>query len=410
MKRQDYIIILVFSIIGLILRLVDLNSALGFGDEYVYYQTTGYILKSPVNIFHITVMLVHAPLTWTVLPVFYLFLGPIFGYTILVSRIASVISGTIFIPIIYLLMKREYDQKTALVCAVLVSITGYMVILSRIGYPDMFIVVFFTWLIFTFLRYVRNIDLKNSIRFGLFFAFVILLKETTVVLLFSIILFILWERHDLIFNKNFWLGMLLPFIIFIPIIIFLIYVMVPNYVSGIGLLNICSYYQNHFGRHMYLSNIPIGIFQQVFNVITYSSIPVALLMLYGLIYALWKRTAIDKFMLLVFIAYPLFYGAMGMGHYPIAFSEYASLMSTDFPQYDWHLWWVFPALILTSRALVESYSEYIKPRLTKTTKFWFAVMVLIFIIYIIAFDFRIIHTYNEYMIKNLNILKLTRTL
>jgi hypothetical protein len=237
---------------------------------------------------------------------------------------------------------------------------------------------------------------------------VILLKETTVVLLFSIILFILWERRDLVTNKNFWLGMLLPFIIFTPIIIFLVLVIVPNYVSGIGLLNVYSYYQSFFGRHMYLSNIPVGIFQQVFNVITYSSIPISLLMLYGLLYALWKRTAIDKFMLLVIIAYPLFFAAMGRD--PIPFSEYASLMSTDFPQYDWHLWWVFPALILTSRALVESYKEYLEPHLTKTTKFWFAVMILIFIIYIFVFDFQIIHTYNEYMIKNLNILKLTRTL
>jgi hypothetical protein len=131
-------------------------------------------------------------------------------------------------------------------------------------------------------------------------------------------------------------------------------------------------------------------------------------MLYGLLYALWKRTAMDKFMLLVFIAYPLFFGAMGRD--PIAFSEYASLMSTEFPQYDWHLWWVFPALILASRALVDSYREYLEPHLTKTTKFWLAVLVSVFIIYIIAFDFQIIHTYNEYMIKNLNILKITRTL
>ena len=78
-----------------------------------------------------------------------------------------------------------------------------MVILSRIGYPDMFIVVFFTWLLFFFLKYLRNIDLNNSISFGLFLAFVILLKETTVVLLFSILIFILWERRDLVANKNF---------------------------------------------------------------------------------------------------------------------------------------------------------------------------------------------------------------
>lgn len=408
MKRQDYIILIAFSIIGLILRFVDLNYALGFGDEYVHYQATNYILKSPVNILHITVMLVHAPLMWAVLPVFYIFLNPIFGDTILISRIASVISGTLFIPIIFLLMKREYDQKTAIFCAVLVSITGYMVILSRIGYPDMFIVVFFTWLMFAFLRYIRNIDLKNSIRFGLFFAFVILLKETTVVLLFSIMLFILWERRDLITNKNFWLGMFLPFIIFIPIIIFLIIVILPNYVSGVGLLNFNSFYQSFLGRHMYLSNIPVGVFQQSFNVITYSSLPLALLMLYGLLYALWKRTEMDKFLLCVFISFIFFFGAMGRD--PIAFSEYASLMSTEFPQYDWHLWWVFPALILTSRALVDSYREYLEPHLTKTTKFWFAVMISVFIIYIIAFDFQRIHTYNEYMIKNLNILKITRTL
>ncbi len=407
MKYGDYIILFVFSIIGLSLRLMDLNAALGFGDEYVHYQATNYILKDLKNIFHITVLLVHAPLMWAVLPVFYKLLLPFFGDTILISRIASAISGTLFIPIIFLLMKKEYGQS-AVVSAVLVSITGYLVILSRIGYPDMFIVVFFTILLFAFLKYLKNITLKNSIFFGLFFTLVILLKETAVVFIFSIILFVLWERRDLIANKNFWLGMLLPYLIFIPVIIFLILVILPNYVSGVGLLNFNSFYQSYLGRHLYLSNIPVGVFQQVFNFVTYSSLPLALVMLFGILYASWKRTTEDKFFLSVFLTYLLFFSAMGRE--PAAFSQYPSLLTTEFPQYDWHMWWVIPLLILTSRTLVDSYKKYLEPRLTKTAKLWAVILILLFIIYLIVFDFKIIQTYNEYMVEHLKIVKITRTL
>ncbi len=404
MKYQNYIILLIFSIVGLALRLVDLNAALGFGDEYVHYQATNYILKDLKNILHITVLLVHAPLMWAVLPVFYKLLLPIFGDTILISRIASVISGTLFIPVIFLLMKKEHG----LVASALVSISGYLVILSRIGYPDMFIVVFFTSLLFAFMKFLKNITLKNSILFGLFFAFVILLKETAVIFMFSIILFVLWERRDLIFNKNFWLGMLLPFIIFIPIITVLILVILPNYVSGVGLLNFNSFYQSYLGRHMYLSNVPVGVFQQVFNFVTYSSLPLALVMLFGILYASLKRTTEDKFFLSVFLTYLLFFSAMGRE--PIAFSQYPSLLTTEFPQYDWHMWWVIPVLILTSRALVDSYKKYLEPRLTKTAKLWVVILILLFIIYLIVFDFKIIQTYNEYMVEHLKIVKITRTL
>ncbi len=408
MNKRDYGILFAFLIIGLVLRITDLNSALGFGDEYVHYQATNYILKSPVNILHITVLLVHAPLMWAVLPVFYMFLGPVFGDTILVSRIASVISGTIFIPVIFYLMRKEFDRTAAIICAVLVSITGYMVILSRIGYPDMFIVVFFTWLMFYFLKYLRNIDLNNSIRFGLFLAFVILLKETTVVLLFSIMLFILWERRDLIANKNLWLGMLLPFMIFIPILIFLIIVILPNYVSGVGLLNFNSFYQTFLGRHMYLSNIPVGVFEQVFNFIIYSSVPLSFIMLYGILYALWRRTAADKFLLSAALTFLLFFA--GMGREPIPLSQYASLMTLEFPQYDWHMWWVIPVLILTSTALADTYNRYLRQRLSQSAGLWLAILIAVFIIYIAAFDYQIIQAYNGYMIENLKIVKITRPL
>lgn len=402
--RKDYIIILIFSIIGLALRLADLNIALGFGDEYVHYQATNYILKDIKNIFHITVLMVHAPLMWAVLPVFYKLLLPFFGDTILISRIASAISGTLFIPIMFLLMKKEYG----LVASVLVSITGYLVILSRIGYPDMFIVVFFTLLLFSFLKYLKNITLKNSVLFGLFFVLVILLKETAVVFIFSIMLFVLWERRDLILNKNFWLGMLLPFFIFIPVMIFLILVILPNYVSGVGLLNFSSFYQSYLGRHLYLSNIPVGVFQQIFNFITYSSLPLSFVMLFGISYAFWKRMPEDKFFLSVFLSYLLFFSAMGRE--PTAFSQYPSLLTTEFPQYDWHMWWVMPVLILTARALVDSYENYIAQRLTKNVKILLGILVLASVIYLIAFDFNIIQEYNEYMAEHLDILKITRTL
>lgn len=402
--RKDYIIILIFSIIGLALRLADLNVALGFGDEYVHYQATNYILKDIKNIFHITVLLVHAPLMWAVLPVFYKLLLPVFGDTILISRIASAISGTLFIPVMFLLMKKEYG----LVASVLVSITGYLVILSRIGYPDMFIVVFFTLLLFAFLKYLRDISLKNSFLFGLFFGFVILLKETTIILLFSIMLFILWERRDLITNKNFWVGILLPFFIFIPVLVFLILVILPNYVSGVGLLNFNSFYQSYLGRNMFISNITFGVLKQAFSFVTYSSLPLAFVMLYGILYALWKRTPMDKFLFCVFLTYLLFFSAMGRE--PIAISQYSSLLTTEFPEYDWHMWWVLPALILTSSALVDSYKIYLQPNLTKNKRLLLIILVLAFIIYLIVFDVSIIQTYNEYMKEHLKIVKITRTL
>jgi hypothetical protein len=407
MKYRTYIIIVLFTFIGLILRLVDLNAALGFGDEYVHYQATNYILNDPKNILNITVLLVHAPLMWTVLPIFYKLLLPVFGDTILISRIASVISGTLFIPVIFLLMKKESELR-AIVSVILISICGYLVILSRIGYPDMFIVVFFTLLLFAFLKFLKNITPKNAILFGLLFAFVILLKETTIVLMPSIALFILWERRDLITNKNFWLGMLLPFIIFLPILIFLILIILPNYVNGVNLLNFNSFYQSYLGRHMYLSNVPVGVFQQIFNFITYSSLPLAFVMLFGILYALWKRTPEDKFYLSVFASYLVFFSAMGREQ--ISFSQYPSLLTTEFPQYDWHLWWVIPALILTSNALADSYEKYFKPHLTGNKKIWLGVLILVFILYIIVFDFKIIQTYNEYMLKNLQIVKITRIL
>jgi len=408
-KINAWYIVAVFCLFGLVLRCISLNICLGFGDEYVLYEVTNYVLKDPSKILTFTVVLVHAPLYWCILPVFHIILGPIFGQGIILSRIASVICGVLFIPILFVLTKNEFDETTALVSSILVSICGYFVMLSRIGYPDMFVLVAFTILLFLFLKFYRTPDCKNAIFFGLFLTFAILLKEPTVFLIPAIFIFVVWERNwTILKNRNFWLALLLPFMLAIPIFIYLILAILPKHVEGVNLLNFYSFYQSALGRHLYVSNIIPGVIRAAHNFTAYSSMPLTLLFLFGIGYAFYRRGTTDKFLLSVFIVFLAFFASIGST--PIPLSQYGSiLLNLEFPQYDWHLKWaVLPVLILTSTSLVDFYRRKIRRSIDNNKiKLVLLVLILVFMVYVLSFDVTVIGKYNMYIVEHFRLIPLS---
>lgn len=407
-KIDAWYIVSVFCLIGLVLRCISLDVCLGFADEYVHYEVTNYVLRDPSKILTFTVVLVHAPLYWCILPVFHTILGPIFGQGIILSRIASIIFGVLFIPVLFVLMKNEFDETTALVSSILASICGYFVILSRIGYPDMFVLVAFAILLFLFMRFYKTPSFKNAIFFGLFLTFNILLKEPTVFLIPAIFIFVVWERDwAIVKSRNFWLALLLPFVLATPIFLYLILTILPKHVEGIHLLNFYAFYQSALGRGLYVSNIVPGVIRAVHNFTAYSSMPMTLLFLFGVGYAFYKRGTTDKFFLSTFIVFLAFLASVGGA--PIPLSQYGSIFfNLEFPQYDWHLKWaILPVLILTATSLVDFYRQKIRGRVKDSIKLVLLVLILIFMVYILSFDVTVIGKYNMYMMEHFRLIPLS---
>ncbi len=378
---SDKIKLLGILIIGLFLRIIYLDKGLGFSDENLYYEAGLKILHNSMYIITLTVIHTHPPLHW------------IYSLTsvngIIYMRYSSAIIGTICILVLYYFVKKHIGKQEALICSGLFAVTGYYVMLSRIAYPSILITLFFIILIFQFITYIKNPTLKNSLIYGIILTLTILLKEGAVLFIPATILYLLWDNKNLLKTKNFWIGTLSPFIILIPILLYAVYFILPQHITGLSIFELPRFYQLYLNRGLHLEYLLSGIWY-IFGVFErFSSLPMLFIFSVGIFFSLRKKDSIDKLFLSLTFVYLLFFSMM----YNKPVEGFI----------DWHVKWIFlPMLLLTGKSLI-SLLENIENKDHKR------VWIICFIVFIIFSDLHTISIMNKFMVDNFSSLPLIQT-
>jgi hypothetical protein len=250
---------------------------------------------------------------------------------------------------------------------------------------------------------------RTSIQYGMLLALAIFMKEGAVVFIPAAILFLLWDKNwSVLKNKFFWIGNLFPALLILPVLIYAVYFILPNYVKGISLLDLPEFYQMYLGRESHLVNIIPGTYRILSTFAYFSSVPVLILFLSGLGYGLYRNEVLNRYFISISAVSLFFFGSMGK---PILPGEYIAFIKAYSVEgfIDWHIMWIFvPVLLVTSLSLVRIYAAAAKRiNRNKLTVALFIVIVS-FLIYVIYFDISAIDAMNDYMSKNLTLVPMLK--
>lgn len=187
--------------------------SIGYIDFFVSpYQSTPYEWFSEVPSWAKLSFHDHPPLVFLIQNFFF----KILGVSILSLRLSFALAGVLSVYLIYLIAKKLWDEKTALASAALMSVSSAHVWISRIGLQESFVILFILCSVYFFLRSLEN---NRHYLWALFFGLAILTKYTAFIILPIFILYLLIvDRSKL--NKNFWLSLILPLVIFSPVVLY----------------------------------------------------------------------------------------------------------------------------------------------------------------------------------------------
>ncbi len=118
----------------------------------------------------------------------------VFGDSILVARLPAIVLGTLSVLLIYLIVKRFFDEKTALLAAFLSGTNGVMVWIFRTSILEPILLFFILLNIYWFFRFLE--DKRKWRLFGLTLGLVALTKYTGVFLLPVYLSYLAYQSHQ----------------------------------------------------------------------------------------------------------------------------------------------------------------------------------------------------------------------
>lgn len=226
---KKYLLISII-IIAAILRIVNLHSGDVVGsDEILYafraagmldfdeaeFQTTPLEWLDP----HIPAWTSlsfhdHPPLVFLIQHIFI----KIFGENNFAFRFPSALFGIISVYLIYLIGKALFSKNIALISAALLAVTVNHIYISRIGLQESYVIFFMLLASYFFLKALQN-D-RYFIWAGLALGLGFLSKYNVFILVPALLVYLLVFRRDVFKNKKIWLGALIAFLLFSPVIIY----------------------------------------------------------------------------------------------------------------------------------------------------------------------------------------------
>jgi len=131
--------VLVVLLISLLLRIYDIteNPPGFFCDEALHGYEACAVLRSGMDSYGERYPLFPRGFGWGINPVYFWMLIPsvyIFGKTIMAVRITSAICGSLTVLFLYLSVKKIFDERTALISALLLCFNPWHLHFSRIGF------------------------------------------------------------------------------------------------------------------------------------------------------------------------------------------------------------------------------------------------------------------------------------
>ena len=140
----------------------------------------------------------------------------------LAINLAAATVGLATLPVFYLFIRRLFNQHTALVSTLLLSVSGWHLTLSKAGWRVIF-VPFFTCLVFYFLvRAIQERKLRDFVLAGIFLGLSLDTYDAARIIPFTVVAYVLYEliRDRSLFRGAFWqlaLCVVIAFIAFAPL-------------------------------------------------------------------------------------------------------------------------------------------------------------------------------------------------
>jgi len=156
----------------------------------------------------------HPPLVFIIQHLFFL----LFGVSIFVSRLPFALAGVISVYLIYLIAKKTFDEKTALLASALAAIMAVSVYISRVALMESIVItlILLAWYLFSKALEKENYWYWWGAAVGLSF----LAKYTAFPILVVFLIYLLIYKREVFKNYRFYLGLLLVLVIFSPVIIY----------------------------------------------------------------------------------------------------------------------------------------------------------------------------------------------
>lgn len=141
-----------------------------------------------------------------------------FGESAFVFRLPSALLGIASVFLLFLIGKMLFNERIGLLAAAILAVNTHHLFISRLGLQEAYVVFFFLLAAYLFLR-TRERDIF-FVWTGVVLGFAFLTKYTLFILVPIFFVDFLLLKRDAFLNKKFWLGALIAFVIFSPVIIY----------------------------------------------------------------------------------------------------------------------------------------------------------------------------------------------
>ena len=156
----------------------------------------------------------HPPLVFAVQNIFM----RVFGDSTFAERLPSAILGVASAYLVYLIGTILFSEIAGLISAAFLAVTLNHIYISRVGMQEAYVIFFMLFASYLFLKALKN-D-KYLIWTGVFLGFAFLTKYNAFILVPIFLAYLAFYKRGYFLNKKLWLGALIAFLIFSPVIIY----------------------------------------------------------------------------------------------------------------------------------------------------------------------------------------------
>ena len=227
LKPRYFLLLLFILILAGVLRFYQLGWADVINDEVIFafrsigyidffsspYQTTPWEWFSEIPIWAHFSFHDAPPLVFLIQHLFFI----LFGQSILVLRLPFVLAGIASIYLLYLIGKQIFNSQVGIIASLLLAVSSYHVWISRTGLQES-IVIFLSLL--AFYLFLQAQETNRYWLWGICLGLAMLAKYTAFILLPIFVVHLLFFQRSVFKDKRFWLGVILIFVVFSPVIIY----------------------------------------------------------------------------------------------------------------------------------------------------------------------------------------------
>lgn len=342
---MEAVAIIIIAAITFVTRVINLLNIPIFTDEAIYIRWAQIGLADPAHRY-ISLTDGKQPLfTWLMYPMLKIFSDPLFA-----GRFVSVLSGVFAVIGVYFLARKLFGRKTAIIASVLYIFSPFALLYDRLALYDSLLAGFGVWSLYLTILLVRKIRLDAALLLGMVTGLGVLTKSSAffylALLPFSLLLFNFKDKNR-IKKLIGWLGLSAISFIIAEVLYnslrlspWFYLIRQKNYTF---ILTTSEFFKKPL--ELFIPNlhglVPI--------LLTYLTLPVFLVIVYGLISGIYRK---DKSIIYLFI------------WFLVPFMAMAAAGKVIFPRFI--LFMILPLLVIAAKAISDLYRLWPKKLLLVT--------------------------------------------